>query len=154
MPTLKLDTNSRLYAFSSNIPMFTNDEVEIWLYSSNKNICIFKDSHHDVLLTESANVIEHLKTHNNPTNISFQRLFIDYCLGISTDDSYANHLFTEQQGISSWIIPKNDEQLLFEIWNIDPYSNPVLCELCCSYTILYEDFMKWWSQLISMNLDK
>ena len=139
-----------LYTCVPQVPKFTDDEVEIWLYTSNEKLCIFKDSLNYVLFIESAHVVKQLEMHNTPAGACFPKMFMDYCLGISADDSYLNHLFTECQCMTSWITKKNNGELLFEIWEIDPFSTPALCELRYSYTISYDEFMKWWNQFFSI----
>ena len=150
MLPLKLNTDSMLYTCVPQVPKFTDDEVEIWLYTSNEKLCIFKDSLNYVLFIESAHVVKQLEMHNTPASACFPKMFMDYCLGISADDSYLNHLFTEYQCMTSWITKKNNGELLFEIWKIDPFSTPALCELRYSYTISYDEFMKWWNQFFSI----
>ena len=147
--TLKLDNNHSLYARFPDAPEFAEDEVEIWLKSSNDEICLFKDSLHYVLMMESSWAVHHLNVSSETTNICFPRLYVDHCLGKIANDSYLDHLFTEYHHNTMWLTKKNRNQIALEIWEIAPFSNPPLCELRYFFSVSSEEFMKWWNQLIA-----
>ena len=148
--SLNLNNGSKLYACFPPEPAFTEDEVELWLCSSNEKYCIFKDSYHDVLLVESVHVIKYLETHIASANICFPKQFVDYCLGVNSDDSYINHLFAEYQDKTTWLTKCNNGNLSFEIWVTAPFSSPIVCKRCCSYMISFNEFLRWWNCLISL----
>lgn len=149
MSVLKLDNKSRLYICVPTEIEFVEDEVEIWLDATEEKICLFKDSFQHVLLTEAAWVVQHLETQAVSKNIFYPKLYVENCLGNSTDESYVDYLFSEYQYNTVWLTKNNNRDIVLEIWKIDAFSAPVLCERKFAFTISSDQFMNWWNQLVS-----
>lgn len=148
IPKLKLDSKSKLYVRIPKRPKFEEDEVEIWLDTSEEKICLFKDSLHYVLAMEGAWVVERCGTQ---ADVCFPRLFVDYCSGKTTDNSYLNHLLADYHKRSTWLTKTACGDITLEIWKLDAFSEPVICEFRYSFTISSHDFMEWWHQLMAMD---
>lgn len=151
MPVLKLDNNNMLYSCFPQEPEFVEDEIEIWLDSFGEKTCLFKDSLHYVLAVECAWVVNHCEIQANQADVCFPRLFFDYCLQKNSDESYLNHLFPDYNRNSICLSKTPCGNMKLEIWNVDPFAEPEVCEFRYSFNVSFHEFMEWWNQLMALD---
>ena len=155
MPRLKLDQNSSLYTRIPQYPMFVEDEIEIWLYSSGKKFCLFRDSLHYVLRVEGSWVVQYITSGSFKTGKELSEIFLNNCFGKNSDKSYVNYLFLEYANYHNnvtWLSRSdNDANIMLEVWKFDAFATPYICEKRCAFSIPYADFIEWWNQVLLLD---
>ena len=148
MMIYKISDEDYLEIRKPDIPQFVEDEIEIWLISPQREMCIFKDSFKDVLSTESNYVINSFKV-QKPLKVCFTELYKKYWLEHS-ENLYKDYLLFEFQDCLTWLSKEDNDNARLEIWEIDVFDANHKDINLFSDTFSSNGFIEWWDKILQM----
>ena len=145
---LRLNDNSYLVAHRATTKEFHEDEIEVWLVTSNSKVCIFKDSLTHVIKLESSLTVKHIIEAPPVAIDDIVRNYIDYWVNDMAGDDYALYMLFDHSDYITWLSKSaKGSFVIIQIWDIDIWSVPIVQKKLFSYEIALMDFLLWWEDI-------
>lgn len=147
------DTDSLIFR-TPTTPLYSPDEIEIWLIGTNSQLCIFKDSYYSVFLCESSHVIQSFRNHNNryePEELLDR--YSKHCFGDSYDDQVWDYVLFSYGQYDTFLSEAPDGNAVITIVNIYPTGGLGQINIAHSYQVNREYLLGKFDELLKLPVD-